>query len=575
MLLKILRPFFFLILFVSVVGFSCGTSDKTATDSPTTNQNGDTPTEEVTTNSQPTTEVATGTGHAAKSLDDVQNATIQIVAEGTSVDPQEGTQLNAGWAGSGFFIDSSGLAVTNNHVVTGAAILKVFVGGDSTEHSARVVGVSECSDLAVIQVDAEDFNYLEWYDGALKTGMEVYAAGYPLAEPEFNLTKGIISKTAADGQTSWSSIKSVIGHDATINPGNSGGPLVTTDGKVVGVNYRGRSEANQYFAIGANVALPVIKELSGGTNVDSIGVNGEAFSFGPNNEYPGIWAYSVESGSPAAKAGIKAGDIILEMENILLSTDGTYKEYCDVLRGHSSDETMSIRVYRPSTDEILEGQLNGDELVNAGYGGLTSGSNTTTTNNNTTASSGTFATEFETDYLTEGWYEVKFGKEPETSVTQKPGRLIMKVNTKGSTLYLLNENFSASDVVLTTQATKVSGPNTMAEELVCRASDAGWYEFGITVGGQWFIWKYDPNAGDGGYFYTLKQGASKYIALEKHTNYITASCIGTTLTLSVNDHQIAQVEDRDIAEGQVGIAVTTGNIRGAEIEFENFTATAQ
>ncbi len=84
----------------------------------------------------------------------------------------------------------SGLAVTNNHVVTGAAILKVYIGGDDTEHNARVVGVSECSDLAVIQVDAEDFNYLEWYDGALKTGMEVYAAGYPLAEPEFNLTKG-------------------------------------------------------------------------------------------------------------------------------------------------------------------------------------------------------------------------------------------------------------------------------------------------------------------------------------------------------------------------------------------------
>ncbi len=103
----------------------------------------------------------------------------------------------------------------------------------------------------------------------------------------------------------------------------------------MGVNYRGRSEANQYFAIGANVALPVIEELSSGTDVDSIGVNGEAFSFGPNNEYPGIWAYSIESGSPAAKAGVKAGDIILEMENILLSTDGTYKEYCDVLRGHS------------------------------------------------------------------------------------------------------------------------------------------------------------------------------------------------------------------------------------------------
>ncbi len=129
--------------------------------------------------------------------------------------------------------------------------------------------------------------------------------------------------------------------------------------------------------------------------------------------------------------------------------------------------------------------------------------------------------------------------------------------------------------MLTTQATKLSGPNGMWEELICRASDAGWYEFSVTVGGQWFIWKYDPNASDGGYFYILKQGTSKYIALEKHTNYLEASCIGTTLTLSANGHQLVQIEDRDLSEGQVGIAVGTANLRGAEIEFENFTATAQ
>ncbi len=364
MFLRLIRPFVFLALFIALVGTACLSG--TPTSEPT--QSSDGPTEE---SSVPTKKPAqTSSGKAVASLDDVQTATIQIIAQGTSVDPEQGTQLNAGWSGSGFFISPDGLAVTNNHVVTGAAILKVYIGGDSTAYNARLIAASECADLAVIKVEGSDFPYLDWYTGDVKVGMEVYSAGFPLSEPEYNLTKGIVSKEKTDGQTFWSSIDYVISHDATINPGNSGGPLVNSDGQVVGVNYRSRPDYNQYFAIGAKIALPVVDQLQEGTNVNSIGVNGEAFSFGPNAEYPGIWVYSVESGSPADTSGVKAGDIIVEMESILLATDGTYKDYCDVLRGHDAEEKMSIRVYRPATDEILEGQLNGRELQATGFGGL-------------------------------------------------------------------------------------------------------------------------------------------------------------------------------------------------------------
>jgi S1-C subfamily serine protease len=578
---RILRPFVYLCLFISLVGFACGTN--TPTVAPTGENSNQTTAEVVpTVEETSTTNTSSGTGKLVTSLDDVQNATIQIVAEGTSVDPQQGTQLNSGWSGSGFFIDPSGLAVTNNHVVTGAAILKAYIGGDTTEHSVRVVAVSECSDLAVVQVDATDFNYMKWYSGDIKVGMEVYAAGYPLGEPQFNLTKGIISKTAADGQTAWASLKSVIGHDATINPGNSGGPLVTTDGEVVGINYRGRMEQNQYFAIGSDVAVPVVNKLKTGTNIDTIGVNGEAFTFGPNNEYPGIWAYSVASGSVADKAGVKAGDILLEIEKILLASDGTFKEYCDVLRGHKSTDTLSLRVYRPSTDEILEGQLNGKELAVTGYGGLTSGSGSTSggttsgsTSGGTTSNTTGISTEFEGDYTTEGWKVISSGKDSTYKVTQKPGRLIVRVDSPYNITYLLNENFSSPNVIIKTQATKISGPNTMGVELVCRATDKGWYKFGITLGGRWFITRIDPSAGDNGYEYALASGTSKYIAVEKHTNYMEASCIGTTLTLSVNDHKIGEVEDRDLSDGATGFAVETASIQGAEIEFENFSAGPQ
>ena len=90
--------------------------------------------------------------------------------------------------------------------------------------------MSECSDLAVIDIDGEGYPFLEWFDGQLRVGTDVFVAGYPLGDPQFTLTRGIISKERADGETNWVSVDSVIEHDARLNRGNSGGPLVTADG---------------------------------------------------------------------------------------------------------------------------------------------------------------------------------------------------------------------------------------------------------------------------------------------------------------------------------------------------------
>ena len=250
--------------------------------------------------------------------------------------------------------------MTNNHVVTGAAILKVWVGGDQSQtYNAKVLGVSECSDLAVIKIDGADFPYLEWHEGAIKVGLEVYAAGFPLGEPEFTLTKGIVSKEKSDGNTSWASVDHVIMHDATINPGNSGGPLVDKDGKLVGINYAG-NQVDQYFAIGADLAKVKVEQLKSG-NIDTIGINGDAFTT-EDGAFSGIWVYSVKSGSPADKAGLKGGDILTTIEDFILSTDGTMKDYCDILQTHNASDTLGVEVFRYMTDEILEGQINGRTL---------------------------------------------------------------------------------------------------------------------------------------------------------------------------------------------------------------------
>ena len=292
----------------------------------------------------------------------VEKATVQIVARGTFSDPS-GQAVTVAGAGSGFLISEDGLVVTNNHVVTGAATLNVFVPGRREPVNARVVAASECADLAVIQLPGDGYPFLEFHEGPLTIGTQIFAGGYPLGEPEYALVAGIISKLDADGESSWASVEQVIQHDAAISPGNSGGPLVTEEGRVVGIVYASLLAFNQFFAVGLDQALPVLDILKTGENVDWIGINGEAF-LGQGRS--GVWAASVESGSPADQAGILPGDIIVELERLALGDDGTLRGYCDVLRTKGGGRAMQVKVVRFDTGEILEGQINGRPLVVTG-----------------------------------------------------------------------------------------------------------------------------------------------------------------------------------------------------------------
>jgi serine protease Do len=313
----------------------------------------------------PATSAGSSQSGAVHTLDGVKSATIQIESQGSFVPPDIGAQVEFAGRGSGFIIDPSGIAVTNNHVVTGAALLKVWVGGSSQPMNAKILGVSECSDLAVIDIEGDGFPYLNWYNQTPDVGLEVYAAGFPLGDPEYTLTKGIVSKAKAGGDTSWASVEGVIQHDATINPGNSGGPLVTQDGQVVGINYASLASANQYFAITADTAQGVISTLRQGQNLDSVGVNGTAVS-NQDGSLTGVWVLSVASGSPADYAGLQGGDLITKMEGLTLATDGTMSQYCDILRTHKASDTLSMDVLRYATGEIMAGELNGRPLATSG-----------------------------------------------------------------------------------------------------------------------------------------------------------------------------------------------------------------
>lgn len=295
-------------------------------------------------------------------LADVKGAVIQIAAQGTFVDPEFGEYSGAG-LGSGFIIDPSGLALTNNHVVTGAALLDVWVGGDTSKsYNAQILAVSECSDLALIDIEGDGFPYLEWYPDPIAVGLEIYAAGFPLGDPEYTLTRGIISKENANGESSWASVNQVLEHDATINPGNSGGPLVTGDGQVVGVNYATFAAAGQFFAIGRDTTLPIIDSFKIGDDVDSLGINGVAVT-SDDGSLSGIWVSSVKSGSTADEAGVEPGDLITIMEGLDLAADGSMATYCDIIRTQGDENTLSMEVLRFETNQVLEGQFNGRELA--------------------------------------------------------------------------------------------------------------------------------------------------------------------------------------------------------------------
>ena len=553
--MKNFRPLILFVIFMFVVSLACNAAS---------GGGGDTPTQPAQ-SEQPTPVPAKPSGGAVNDVDGVSSATIQIEAQGTFIDPEFGLLVNSAGRGTGFIIDPSGIAVTNNHVVAGSALLKVWVGNEKTPRNAKVIGLSECSDLAVIDIEGDGYPYLDWYTGDVHTGLEVYAAGFPLGEPEFNLTKGIISKENADGETSWASVDHVLGHDATINPGNSGGPLVDENGEVVGVNYSSRSSANQYFAIGGDIAQPIVDELRTGKDVDSIGVNGTAV-VSDDGSLSGVWVSSVKSGTPADKAGLKPGDIIYQLEGLVLATDGTMKDYCDVIRSHNPSDTLSMSVIRYASGELLEGQLNGRELAVTGNfdtGGSSSGGDSTSSGD----APAFFTEEFDGD-LSNWTYWVNYGNADQVGLSADNASLNVQINAEDTSVYVFYDPYIYDDVILEVQASN-AGKNNNNVSLVCRYDEAQdtWYEFSIANNGLYWIYAYD-----GGYN-QIANGGSNLIKTGKDVNKYTVGCIGNTLSLWINGQEVKTFEDTTyhLKEGQIGLNVTSFNVLPIEVDFEYFT----
>ncbi len=295
---------------------------------------------------------------AAFDLGSIQDSVAYIETQGTFV-TADGTSEKT-YTGSGFVVDPSGLVVTNNHVVTGGAFWKVTIGADKTLHDARLLGVSECSDLAVLQVTGGGtYPVLPFAAADPTVGEQIYVAGHPNGDP-YTLTNGIVAKPPAPADTSWASVHDQIQITAQTFPGNSGSPVIDAAGRVVGVQYAGglpgTAIAGESFAIAAGEAKGVIDQIRAKGNLDYIGLNGEV-----NADNTGIAVISVAPGSPADKAGIVAGDLLTNFNGASVGTDGSKSTYCSVLRSHNSGDTLTFAVTRGGA--TLTGEINGRPIA--------------------------------------------------------------------------------------------------------------------------------------------------------------------------------------------------------------------
>ncbi|RLB71203.1 MAG: serine protease, partial [Deltaproteobacteria bacterium] len=238
--------------------------------------------------------------------------------------PHQTPKHNAAGQGSGFIVSSDGYIMTNNHVVADADKVTVQLL-DGSEYEAKIIGTDPPTDVALIKIDVDEkLPALKLGDSdQLEVGDWVLAFGNPFGLSH-TLTAGIVSAKGRSGM-GLSDYENFIQTDAAINPGNSGGPLVNLDGEVVGMNTAIYSRSGGYMGIGFAIPINMAKNIrqqliqDGGVTRGRLGVYIQdlnkdlAESFGIN-QHEGILVAQVLEDSPAEKAGVQQGDVILKLD---------------------------------------------------------------------------------------------------------------------------------------------------------------------------------------------------------------------------------------------------------------------
>src|SRR5688572_7411074 len=235
-------------------------------------------------------------------------------------------------SGSGAIISEDGYIVTNNHVIAGADEVAVTLSNKKT-FVAKVVAADPSTDIALLKVEAKGLPFLMYGNSdEVKVGQWVIAVGYPLTL-ETTVTAGIVS---AKGRTleinrrqSSTPIESFIQTDAAVNPGNSGGPLISTDGKLIGINSAIASPTGTYagysFTIPVNIVRKIVNDLMKhgtvqraylGIQYPSDNISDEAKKQNGIGDEEGVYVTDVSKTGAAYDAGIRKGDVITKINGV-------------------------------------------------------------------------------------------------------------------------------------------------------------------------------------------------------------------------------------------------------------------
>ncbi|MGQ0675858.1 MAG: DegQ family serine endoprotease [Rhodospirillales bacterium] len=272
--------------------------------------------------------------------------------------PRPERRVNA--LGSGFIIDPSGYVVTNNHVVAKATDIKVKLT-DGSEHAAKLIGRDEKTDLALLKIDngSKNLPYVAWGDSdKAREGDWILAVGNPFGLGG-TVTAGIISARGRD--LSSGPYDDYMQIDAPINRGNSGGPSFNMDGQVIGVNTAIFSPSGGSvgigFAVPSNMAKMVIDELRSSGRIDRGWLGVQIQPVTPDvaaalglKESKGALVAGLTDNSPAGKAGIKQGDVILSFNNTKINE---LRDLTRVVAATRKDSKAQVEIWRQGKAQTI------------------------------------------------------------------------------------------------------------------------------------------------------------------------------------------------------------------------------
>ena len=260
-------------------------------------------------------------------VEKAKNSVVSIAVTQLSFSPDKGIVDQSSNIGTGFVVDSNGLIVTNQHVVSDLDADYMVITSDEKEYEVLDIERDNTNDIAVLKIDAKDLTPLTLGNSeAIIVGQTVIAIGTPLGDYVGSVTTGIVSGLNRDvvASTGWfgstaKTYENVIQTDAAVNPGNSGGPLLNTSVEVIGVNFATTSGAdNISFALPINIVKDRVEEYRTygkfikpyfGVSYQMISKN-QALYY--DNVVSGALIVKVDPYGPAQEAGIERGDIIIE-----------------------------------------------------------------------------------------------------------------------------------------------------------------------------------------------------------------------------------------------------------------------